>query len=110
MDGTGTATQPTSDQLTSSFGAVAVGSKVQQAPECFNRDRITGYIYQANLDIQYQITPTLLLDIGYLGTLGHHLSATTDMPWYRDGSGIGRCPISCPGGWWIAFWGTSLAW
>ncbi len=78
-DGTGTATVPADNTLNSSFGAVTVGSKVTQAPEYFNRDRITGYLYQANLNIQRQLTPNLLLDIGYLGAFGHHLSATSNV-------------------------------
>lgn len=78
-DGTGTATVPTDAQLNNSFGAVPVGSKVLLAPEYFNRDRITGYLYQANLNVQRQLTPTLLVDIGYLGTFGHHLSATSNV-------------------------------
>lgn len=78
-DGTGQAVVPSESQLNSAFGAVAVGGKVTQAPEYFNRDRMTGYLYQANLDIQHQLSSSLLLDIGYLGTFGHHLAATSSI-------------------------------
>ncbi|MDE1163040.1 MAG: TonB-dependent receptor [Acidobacteriaceae bacterium] len=78
-DGTGKASVPTDLQLNSSFGAVTVGSQPTQAPDYFNRNRITGYIYQSNLNVQRQITPTLLVEVGYLGSFGHHLSATSSI-------------------------------
>jgi hypothetical protein len=74
-DGTGTAVVPTKDQLTPGYGAVPVGQKVVQAPQFFQRDRVTGYLYQSSLDIEQQLGNQLLLTIGYLGTFGHHLSA-----------------------------------
>ena len=45
-DGTGTAAIPTPAQLTPAYGAVPVGQKVVQAPQYFQRDRVTGYLYQ----------------------------------------------------------------
>jgi Carboxypeptidase regulatory-like domain len=74
-DGTGTAVVPTKDQLTPGYGAVPVGKKVVQAPQFFQHDRVTGYLYQGSLDIEQQLGNQLLLTIGYLGTFGHHLSA-----------------------------------
>jgi hypothetical protein len=75
-DGTGTATIPTQSQLTPGYGAVPIGQKVLQAPQYFQRDRVTGYLYQGSLDVEQQLGNQLLLTIGYLGTFGHHLSAT----------------------------------
>jgi hypothetical protein len=75
-DGTGTAAVPTPAQLNPSYGAVPVGQKVVQAPQYFQRDRVTGYLYQTSLNLEQQIGSQLLLTIGYLGTFGHHLSAT----------------------------------
>jgi hypothetical protein len=40
----------------------------------FDQNRKTGYLYQTSLDIQRQLTKSLLLDVGYLSTLGHDLS------------------------------------
>lgn len=74
-DGTGTATIPTPAQLTPAYGAVPVGQRVTQAPQYFQRDRVTGYLYQGSLDIEQQLGSQLLLTIGYLGTFGHHLPA-----------------------------------
>ena len=72
-DGTGTAAIPTPAQLTPAYGAVPVGQKVVQAPQYFQRDRVTGYLYQASLNIEQQIGNQVLLTFGYLGTFGHHL-------------------------------------
>jgi hypothetical protein len=74
-DGTGTAAVPSTSQLTPGYGAVPIGQKVVQAPQYFQRDRVTGYLYQSSLDIEQQIGNQLLLTLGYLGTFGHHLSA-----------------------------------
>ena len=75
-DGTGNAVIPTPDQLTPAYGAVPVGQKVIQAPQYFQRDRVTGYLYQTSLNIEQQLGNQVLLTFGYLGTFGHHLSAT----------------------------------
>jgi hypothetical protein len=74
-DGTGKAAFPVPSQLTSSFGAVPVGSAPVVAPQYYEPHRLTGYLYQANLDIQQALTSNLLLDVGYLGTFGHHLAS-----------------------------------
>jgi hypothetical protein len=66
---------PTTTDLTAGYGAVKVGQKPTTAVSYFNPNRITGYLYQASLDIQRQFRGDLLIDIGYLGTFGHHLPA-----------------------------------
>jgi len=73
--GTGQAFFPTKDQLTAGFGAVPVGQKVVTAPQFFQTRRANGYLYQANLDVQRELPGGLLIDIGYLGTFGHHLAS-----------------------------------
>jgi hypothetical protein len=60
------------------YGAGPVGHKVVQAPQYFQRDRVTGYLYQGSLNIEQQLGNQLLLTLGYLGTFGHHLSATNN--------------------------------
>jgi hypothetical protein len=74
--GTGLAAYPTAAQLTPGFGAVPVGKQTSVAPQFIKPVRLTGYLYQANLDVQHEFGGNLLLDIGYLGTFGHHLAAT----------------------------------
>ncbi|MCU1328607.1 MAG: TonB-dependent receptor, plug, partial [Bryobacterales bacterium] len=66
---------PAAADLTSGFGAVAVGARPTTAVSFFNQNRRTGYLYQASLDLQRQFAGNLLIDIGYLGTFGHHLPA-----------------------------------
>jgi hypothetical protein len=70
-------TQPTAADLTPGFGAVQVGRPVKQAIDYFKFNRATGYLYQGSLDIQRQIGKSYSIDIGYLGTFGHHLPSPT---------------------------------
>ncbi|MBB5059448.1 hypothetical protein HDF16_004174 [Granulicella aggregans] len=71
--GTGLAAVPTLDQLTSGYGAVAVGQRPYIAPQFIAPHRLTGYIYQANFNVQHEFAGSLLFEAGYLGTFGHHL-------------------------------------
>ena len=67
----------TEADLTPGFGAVAVGQPAKLAVDYFKPDRATGYLYQTSLDIQRQLGKTYSVDIGYLGTFGHHLPSPT---------------------------------
>jgi hypothetical protein len=60
---------------TPGFGAVAVGAKPNTAVTYFNRDRPTPASYQLNLDVQDEISSNLVLEVGYLGNVSHHLTA-----------------------------------
>ncbi len=66
---------PTTTQLTPGYGAVPLGAKPTTSVAYFNPDRQNGYMYQASLDIQRQFAHGILVDLGYLGTFGHHLAA-----------------------------------
>jgi outer membrane receptor protein involved in Fe transport len=66
---------PTLADLTPGYGAVPIGKRPTTAVQFFDQNRETGYLYQTTLDIQRQLTKSLLLDFGYLGTLGHDLSS-----------------------------------
>lgn len=46
----------------------------------------TPYTHQYSLDVQQQITPSLILDVGYLGALGIHLQGKVDMNTLQPGS------------------------
>jgi hypothetical protein len=81
---------PTTAQLTPGFGAVPVGSKPTTAVTCFTPNRENGYIYQASLNIQHEFAGNILVDIGYLGTFGHHLTAP-------DAQSIDQAPTNLPG-------------
>jgi len=66
---------PAAQDLTPGFGAVPVGAMPTTSVTFFERSRQTGYLYQASLDLQRQFGGNWLLDIGYLGTFGHHLAS-----------------------------------
>ncbi len=71
--GTGLAAYPAAAQLTPGYGAVAVGQTPYIAPQFIAPKRLTGYLYQLNLDAQHEFHGNLLLDVGFLSTEGHHL-------------------------------------
>ncbi len=39
----------------------------------------TGYVQNDNLNVQYQINPSTVLEVGYIGSLSRHLPATLDI-------------------------------
>ncbi|WP_089408940.1 TonB-dependent receptor [Granulicella rosea] len=76
--GTGLAAYPTTAQLTAGYGAVAApytSPAPYIAPQFISPRRLTGYLYQASLNVQHEFAGNLLLDIGFLGTYGHHLAS-----------------------------------
>ena len=46
----------------------------------------TPYVQQFSLDLQQQVTPSLMLDIGYIGTQGTHLLGMVDINEARPGA------------------------
>lgn len=74
-DGFPTVTRPPVDQLGAGFGAVPPGSAPTTAVTFFERDRPTPTSLQYNLNIQNEVRQNLLLEIGYLANLSHHLTA-----------------------------------
>jgi len=81
---------PTRADLTPGYGAVAVGQKPTTAIAYFDPNRSNGYLYQASLDVQHQFRGNILVDIGYLGTFGHHLAAP-------DAQSINQVPVNLLG-------------
>jgi carboxypeptidase family protein/TonB-dependent receptor-like protein len=71
--GLGNAYFPTADQLVPGFGAVKVGSATVASPQFYKPKRINGYFYQFNFDVQRELAHNLLIDVGGIGTFGHHL-------------------------------------
>jgi outer membrane receptor protein involved in Fe transport len=67
---------PTVADLTPGYGAVKVGQAPTTSVTYFEKDRENGYLYQTSFDIQHEIGSGIVLDLGYLGTFGHHLPAT----------------------------------
>lgn len=66
--------RPTVDQFDAGFGAVALGQTPRTAVTFFERDRPTPISLQYNLDVQHELRANLLLDVGYLANLSHHLT------------------------------------
>ena len=66
-------------QLGPGFGAVPVGSAPNTAVTFFERSRPTPISYQFNFDVQQELANNLLLEVGYLSNLSHHLTAP-DLP------------------------------
>lgn len=60
---------------TSGFGAVAANAKPNTDVTYFVRNRPTPVSYQYNLDVQDEIVPNLVLELGYLANVSHHLTA-----------------------------------
>jgi hypothetical protein len=56
---------------------VPVGQSVSTSVDFFKRNRTNGYLYQTSFDIQRQFGNNYVIDIGYLGTFGHHLPSPT---------------------------------
>jgi hypothetical protein len=73
------ASLPSQNELTPGYGAVSVGTKPTTTITYFDPNRVNGYMYQASFDIQRQFGNGFLVDIGYLGTFGHHLPAPDPM-------------------------------
>jgi hypothetical protein len=67
---------PSLADLTPGYGAVPVGKVPTTSVTFFQQNRNTGYLYQSSLDVQRELGKGMLLDIGYLGTFGHDLTAT----------------------------------
>jgi hypothetical protein len=71
---------PSRESLTPSYGAVPVGQSPTTAVPFLKKDRSTGYLYQYSFNVQRTLAPNLLLEIGYIGTFGHHLSGSSSAP------------------------------
>ena len=70
---------PTETDRRPGFGAVPFGQLPTQPSISSSPTRRIGYMETVNLNIQRQITPNLVLELGYLGTLGHKLPVTGNM-------------------------------
>ncbi len=68
-------TPPTEEELTPGFGAVPVGRSPVNSIEYFQPGpRDTSYMVNFNFNIQRQLPGQMLLELGYLSTLGHKLA------------------------------------
>ena len=61
--------------LTPAFGAVMLGQKANTAVSFFNPNQVAPISYQYNFGVQREIARDLLVEIGYIGNVSHHLTA-----------------------------------
>src|SRR5215471_14680027 len=61
--------------LTAGFGAVPLGQTPNTAVSFFNPKQVAPISYQFNLGIQREIARDLLVEVGYIGNVSHHLTA-----------------------------------
>ncbi|HXJ44937.1 MAG TPA: hypothetical protein VNH18_36955, partial [Bryobacteraceae bacterium] len=61
--------------LTPAFGAVAKGATPNTAVSFFNPRQVAPISYQYNLSIQHELARDLLVEVGYIGNVSHHLTA-----------------------------------
>ncbi len=61
--------------LTAAFGAVAPGQTPNTAVGFFNPKQVAPISYQYNLNVQREVVSGLLVEVGYLANISHHLTA-----------------------------------
>lgn len=71
---------PTEKDLTPGFGAVRPGASPTNSVDFIEAtNRAVGYLETFNLNIEHQINKDLMVEVGYLATLGHKLSVSGAM-------------------------------
>ena len=61
--------------LNSAFGAVPVGQRPNTAVSYFDPNQVAPTSYQSNLNLQHEIGSGLVIEVGYIGNVSHHLTA-----------------------------------
>jgi len=65
----------TRQPLTPAFGAVPLGQKVNTSVSFFNPRQVAPISYQYNFGVQHEVARDLVLEVGYIGNVSHHLTA-----------------------------------
>ena len=66
--------------LTPGFGAVAAGQKPNTSVAFFNPKQIAPISYQYNLNLQREVAAGVLVEVGYMANVSHHLTANDPQP------------------------------
>jgi Carboxypeptidase regulatory-like domain/TonB-dependent Receptor Plug Domain/TonB dependent receptor len=61
--------------LTPGFGATPLGTKTNTSVSFFNPKQVAPISYQYNFGVQRELARDLLVEIGYIGNVSHHLTA-----------------------------------
>lgn len=71
---------PTEADLTPGFGAVRPGQSPVETIEFFQPGpRATPYMMSTNFNVQYQLPAQVVVELGYLGTVGHRLASPANL-------------------------------
>lgn len=62
-------------ELNAGIGAVPVGQRVTTSVDFFNPRQVAPISYQYNLGVQREMLRDLLVEVGYIGNVSHHLAA-----------------------------------
>jgi Carboxypeptidase regulatory-like domain/TonB-dependent Receptor Plug Domain len=62
------------EPISDAFGAVRVGEKPYLAVSFFNPNQKAPTSYQSNIDVQHQLDSGLVVEVGYIGNEGRHLT------------------------------------
>jgi hypothetical protein len=65
----------TREPLTAAFGAVPLVQKPNTAVSFFNPGQVAPISYQFNLGVERELARDLVLEVGYIGNVSHHLTA-----------------------------------
>ena len=61
--------------LDAGYGAAAPGQRPYTAVGYFDPHQVAPISYQYNLNLQREFAPNLIVELGYIGNVGHHLTA-----------------------------------
>ena len=61
--------------LDSRFGAVPLGDRPTTSVSFFNPNQVAPISYQYNFGIQHEATKNVVVELGYIGNVSHHLTA-----------------------------------
>jgi hypothetical protein len=78
-------------------GALTALSKTPGRIQAVPTDYKTPYVQQFSLDVQQQITPSLMFDIGYFGDHGTHLLGAMEINQPKPGAWVGQVQPSSSG-------------
>ena len=66
----------TRQERNAGFGAVPLGQRPNTSVSFFNPKQVAPVSYQYNLNIQRELNTDLLLEVGYIGNVSHHLNGS----------------------------------
>jgi hypothetical protein len=72
-DGFPAVTRP---ERNASFGAVPLGARPNTAVSFFNPKQVAPVSYQYNLNVQRELSENVLVEVGYIGNVSHHLNGS----------------------------------